>query len=126
MDIIWRSSSPWASPLYMVSKHDGSWCLCGDYRCLNDITTSDRYPVSHIQDFSTNLHNMNVFSKAYLVCGYHQIPAATDDIPKTAITTSFSSNSSKCCLVFKTAQLSLPTVDGLSMPGIGLYLHVHR
>jgi hypothetical protein len=27
--IIWQSSSPWASPLHMVKKPDGSWHCCG-------------------------------------------------------------------------------------------------
>ena len=85
--IIRRSSEPWTSPLHMVPKASGGWRPCGDYRCLNDATEPDRYPVPHIQDFSAHLAGMNVFSKVNLVRGYHHIPVADADVPKTAIIT---------------------------------------
>jgi hypothetical protein len=42
-----------------------------------------------MQDLSNGLHGCNVFSKINLVKGYHQIPVAAADIPKTAITMPF-------------------------------------
>lgn len=41
--IVRHSNSPWASPLHMVPKSDGSYCPCGDYRRLNDVTIPDCY-----------------------------------------------------------------------------------
>jgi hypothetical protein len=87
--IVHRSKSPWASSLHLVPKTDGSWRPCGDYHHLNLLTTLDKYPLSNLQDLSNSLHGCNVFSKINLVKGYHQIPFAAADIPKTATITPF-------------------------------------
>ncbi len=87
--IIRRSNSGWSSPLHMVPKPDGSFRPCGDYRRLNTLTEDDRYPLPSIQDFTANLAGCTIFSKIDLVKGYHQVPMAEEDIPKTAICTPF-------------------------------------
>ncbi len=71
--IIRRSTSPWASPLHMVPKKDGSWRPCGDFRRLNLVTEADVYPLPNMLDFSDQLAGCTVFSKIDLRKGYWQI-----------------------------------------------------
>lgn len=87
--MVWRSNSPWASPLHMVSKPGSGWRPCSDYRRLNDATMPDRDPVPHIQDFSAHLVGKCIFSKVDLVQGYYQVPVHLGDVPKTAVITLF-------------------------------------
>ena len=87
--IVRRSNGPWSSPLHVVTKKDGSFRMCGDYRRLNTVTTPDRYSIPLIADLTSRLQGKKFFGKVDLVKGYHQIPVAEQDIAKTAITTPF-------------------------------------
>ena len=87
MGIIRKSNSPWASPLHIMPKPGGGRHPCGDYRNLNDITTSDRYPIPHIQDFPAQLDGQTFQDRC--VTGYHQIHVVLEDIAKTTIITPF-------------------------------------
>ncbi|GIY68937.1 hypothetical protein CDAR_294101 [Caerostris darwini] len=88
-NIISPSSSEWASPLHIVTKKDGSFRPCGDYRRLNDLTIPDRYNIPRIQDFQHILTNKTIFSKIDITKAYYHIPVADEDKAKTAIITPF-------------------------------------
>jgi len=87
--VIRRSCSPWAAPLQIVTKKDGSLRICGDYRGLNRVTIPDSYPMPLITDILQRFSGCSVFSSLDLAKAYHQIPVDDDSIMKTAIITPF-------------------------------------
>ena len=48
--VISPSNSPWASPVTLAPKKDGTYQVCIDYRRINAVTKKDRYLLPHIQD----------------------------------------------------------------------------
>lgn len=81
--------SPRASPLHLAPKKDNIWRPCGNYWLLNFRIILDKKPIRHIYDFAHNLSGCKIFSTIDLAKAHNQIPVAKEDIPKTAITTSF-------------------------------------
>ena len=56
MGLCQKASSPWSSPLHIVTKKDGTLRPCGDYRHLNMPMEPDHYPLPNIDDITTYLH----------------------------------------------------------------------
>ena len=83
-DIIQPSTSPWASPIVLVWKKDGSQQFCVDYRKLNGITKKDAYPIPRIDDTLDTLAGSCWFSTLDLVSGYWQVEMSPTDREKTA------------------------------------------
>src|ERR1051325_1159306 len=85
--LIRRSMSPWAAPVVIVEKKDGTKCFCVDYRGLNKVTKSDRFPLPRIDELLESFRTANWFSTIDLASGYWQVEVAEKDKEKTAFIT---------------------------------------
>ena len=79
--MIQPSDSPWASPIVMVRKKDGTHRFCMDYHSLNEVTKADTYPLPRVDD---QLSRARFFTTLDLASGFWQIRVAPGSRKKTA------------------------------------------
>ncbi|KAJ8019153.1 hypothetical protein HOLleu_42443 [Holothuria leucospilota] len=84
MGIIEPSESPYASPIVIVKKQDGSIRFCIDFRKLNRVTVIDPEPIPNVDELLIRISNAKWFTKLDLTKGYWQIVVASNDKCKTA------------------------------------------
>lgn len=82
-----HSNSPWAAPVHIIKKPDGSTRFTVDYRKLNGVTIKDNYPLPSIAETINQLQGHSHYTKLDLKSGFLQIPILQRDQPKTAFTT---------------------------------------
>ncbi len=69
-DIVRPSTSPWASPVVMVDKKDGSGRFCFDYQRLNQVAHFDANPMPHIEKLLDSIGAAKFISTMDLAKGY--------------------------------------------------------
>ena len=126
MGVVRPSTSPYASPIVMVKKKDGSNRVCVDFRKLNKITEVDPEPMTTAEDLFRRLSGKKYLSKIDLTKGYWQIPVAPEDVHKTAFVTP-DGQYEFTRMPFGMVNSGATLVRGLrkileGMPGVGSYI----
>ena len=86
--VIQDSLSPWNSPIFLVPKKDGSFRPVIDYRRVNEVTETEKYPLPVLKDLLMSLGEGNtIFSSLDLLSGYWQVKMAPSSRAITAFST---------------------------------------
>jgi hypothetical protein len=72
-----------------VKKKTREFRMCVDYRALNKVTITNKYPLPRIDDLLDRMQGAKVFSSLGLLSAYHQTRLVDDSVVKTAFKTPF-------------------------------------
>jgi len=93
-DLLWQgiieeSESPWASPIVMVPKSDGTLRLCTDFREVNAATVPGPFPLPRVEDLLDRVGQARYLMKLDMTRGYWQVPLDEESVPISAFVTPF-------------------------------------
>ena len=86
LGVIEESSSPWSSPIVIVSKSNGKKRLCLDSRKINLVTKKDAYPLPIIDGLLGRLQDTKFITSLDLKDAFWQIPLSQSSKEITAFT----------------------------------------
>ena len=81
------SKSPASAPILFDQKSNGSFCLCVNYRGLNNFTIKNRYPLPLIGESLNRLGRAKQFTQLDLTSTYYRMRICKGDKWKTAFRT---------------------------------------
>lgn len=84
--IVERSNSPWASPILLVKKKDGSYRFCVDYRKLNSCTVRDSYPLPYVSNTLNKPRDARYISTLDIKSAFWKVPVKSEYRQYTSFT----------------------------------------
>ena len=81
------SKSPYATPFFFIKKKDGKLRPVQDYRCLNEWTIRNRYPLPLIPQLINRVRMKKLFTKFDVHWGYNNVRIKEGDEWKAAFIT---------------------------------------
>ena len=91
LGVIKECKSAWTSNVVLVTKKNGDTCVCIDFREVNKVMVSERYPMPRIDALLHSAKGANCMTSMDLCSGYWLIPLRKEDWRKTAFRHAFRS-----------------------------------
>lgn len=84
---ITTNTSPFASPVILVQKQDGTWRFCIDNKNLNSLAVKNKFPMPLVDEILDDFYGAQFFSRLDFKSGFHQVRMHPNDEYKTTFKT---------------------------------------